>query len=262
MCRKSNTLYGRAKSLLRRSGCEGWIHCNGLICLVCFVQVVSLLCTSVAVGADPSLVGWWKLDETSGSIAADSSSYGNNGTLVGNPKWVTGNIGGALELDGNGDYVNCGHSPLFQIQDQITLACWIKVASFTTNWSTIISKGDNSYRLSRSSETGNAIHMGLNGTSTAGYQWFDGRITVTDNQWHHVAGVYDGSHGIIYIDGVEDVTYPATGQLNASNFDVYIGENSEAPGRFLKGLVDDVRIYNRAITQDEIQDVMKGELTS
>ncbi len=232
--------------------------CRKLIYLVSFGFVMSLVAPGVVEGYDPSLVGWWKLDETSGTIAADSSGYGNNGTLVGDPQWVPGMIEGALELDGSGDYVNCGASTVFQIQDQITMACWIKVARFTTNWSTIISKGDTSYRLSRSGETGNAIHMGVQGTSSSPYQWFDGTVTVTDNQWHHVAGVYNGAHAMIYIDGVLDTTQAATGQINASNYELYIGENAEANGRFLNGLVDDVRIYNRAISQAEILAVMLG----
>jgi hypothetical protein len=73
-----------------------------------------------------------------------------------------------------------------------------------------------------------------------------------------MAAVYDGSEGAIYIDGVLDVTSPGTGQINISTYDLYIGENSQATGRFFHGLLDDVRIYSRALTEDEIAQVMEG----
>jgi len=171
---------------------------------------------------------------------------------------VIGKIDGALDLDGRGDYVNCGNLPTLQIRDAITLACWIKVAQFTRNWETILAKGNDSYRLSRSAETGNAVHMGINGTTAEPYSWFDGTIIVTDDQWHHVAGVYDGAHAMIYVDGVLDTTISATGQINDSDYNLYIGENAQASGRNLNGLVDDVRIYSRALSQEEIQIVMEG----
>jgi len=244
MWRKSKIPYGMAK-----------IRCGGLIYLVCFGLVISLVATSIAKGVDPSLVGWWMFDESSGNIAYDSSGYDNNGTVNGNPQWAPGKVGGALAFDGTGDYVNCGNSPVFQIQEQITMACWIKVEKFTRDWSTIISKGDNSYRMGRP-QGGNAIHLGIQGTVSSPYPWFDGRKAVADNQWHHVAGVYDGTQGIIYIDGILDVAQAATGQLNASDFNLYIGENSQATGRYWNGLIDDVRLYNRALSQTEIQQII------
>jgi hypothetical protein len=135
------------------------------------------------------------------------------------------------------------------------MAFWIKVERFTRDWQTIIAKGDNSYRMGRP-QGGNAIHLGIQGTVSSPYPWFDGTITVADNQWHHVAGVYDGTAGIIYIDGVLDVAQAATGQINASDFDLYIGENAQATGRYWNGLIDDVRLYNRALSQMEIQQII------
>ncbi|MHC4088353.1 MAG: hypothetical protein ACYSU5_24570 [Planctomycetota bacterium] len=69
------------------------------ILLICFVLVLSLA-TSVTEGADPTLVGWWKLDEGAGTVANDMSNYGNNGTLQGGPLWTVGHLVGALQFDG------------------------------------------------------------------------------------------------------------------------------------------------------------------
>ncbi len=73
-----------------------------LIYLVSFVFVLGIAVTNTA-NADPGLVGWWRLDEGSGTTAYDSSGNGRHGTLLGNPQWVTGKIGGALEFDGQGN---------------------------------------------------------------------------------------------------------------------------------------------------------------
>ena len=70
------------------------IRCGGLIYLLSFVLVLGLVLTSVAKAADPDLLGWWKLNETSGTIASDSSGNGYDGTLVGDPQWVAGGFPG------------------------------------------------------------------------------------------------------------------------------------------------------------------------
>jgi len=76
-----------------------------LIHLISFVLMLGLVLTSVAEAADPDLVGWWKLDETSGTTANDATGNGNHGTLFNGPQWVSGVFAGALHLDGSDDYV-------------------------------------------------------------------------------------------------------------------------------------------------------------
>lgn len=223
----------------------------------CFVLIFAAFLTNTAQAVDPNLVGWWKLNEIADVNATDSSGNGNDGTLAGNPQWVTGILDGALEFDGNGDYINCGNGPTLQIQDQITLACWIRVPQFTRNWATIISKGDSSYRLSRG-ESNYAVHMGFNGATSMPYSWFDGKKAVNDDQWHHIVGLYDGTEARIYVDGKLDASQAATGQMYATDYPVYIGENSQATGRYWDGLIDDARIYNKALSEDEILVIMTG----
>jgi hypothetical protein len=209
---------------------------------------------------DPSLVGWWKLDEGMGTTAVDWSGHRNHGTINGDPQSVAGYDGGALEFDGSGDYVNCGNGPSLQIQDAITITFWFKVEAFQNTWEAFLSKGDNSYRASRGGGDGDATHLGISGTSVGGGNgWFNGNVIVTDNQWHHWAGTYDGAEGKIYIDGVLDVTSPGTGQINISSYELWIGTNSQNTGRLLHGLMDDVRIYNKALTVEEIQQTMRGD---
>jgi len=70
----------------------------------------------------PSPVAHWTFDDGAGAVALDSSGNGNDGVLIGDPQWVPGKIGGALELDGDGDFVDCGDSPVFDIPVDITVA--------------------------------------------------------------------------------------------------------------------------------------------
>ena len=222
------------------------------------VLALGLYLASSAKAADPDLAAYWKFDDGSGTTAFDSSGNGNNGIFNGDPQWVAGKFGGALEFNGN-DYVNCGNGPSLQIQAQITIAFWFKVQAFSNTWEAFLAKSDSAYRASRGDGTGNATHMGASGTSVGGGNgWFNGTVIVTGGQWHHYAATYDGSAGRIYIDGVLDVTSPGTGQINLSSSDLYIGENSGATGRFLHGLMDEVRIYSRALTGTEILGVMAG----
>ncbi|MDH4241912.1 MAG: hypothetical protein OEW48_20310, partial [Phycisphaerae bacterium] len=152
--------------------------CKKLIFLISFVFVLALVPTSVTKGADPDLVGLWMLDEISGTIAYDSSGNGNNGTLIGDPQWVAGQIDGALDLDGAGDWVNCGNGASLTINSAITMAVWVKAPPWTKTWETIFAKGDDSYRLSRSG-SGNASHFGCNGvTGSSGNPYFDGAVVM------------------------------------------------------------------------------------
>jgi len=92
-----------------------------VIYLTSFVLVLGLALTGIVEAADANLVGWWKFDEVSGPNAQDSSGNGNDGTLIGNPQWVPGKVGGALDFDGDGDYVDCGASVAFDIPHNITV---------------------------------------------------------------------------------------------------------------------------------------------
>jgi hypothetical protein len=203
--------------------------------------------------ASAALVGWWQFDETSGNVAADSSGQGNDGTIVGTPQWVPGKIGGALQFNGS-TYVNCGNKPSLNIRNQITMAFWFKVQAFTNTWEAFLAKSDGAYRASRGDGTGNGTHMGISGSN-----YFNAPTIITDNQWHHYCSTYDGTTAIIYIDGRVDAQATYSGQIgDSSAYNLYIGENSGATGRMLHGLLDDVQIYDQALTAAEIQKIMAG----
>jgi hypothetical protein len=200
-----------------------------------------------------ALVGWWKFDETTGSTASDSSGNGNNGTLKGNPVWrPTGGVsGGAIELSGKGDYVEIANEANFDINDQITVSAWVNITDVPQEWTGIVTKGDSAWRMS-TSYAKNAFHF------VAGSDYLNGQIAVDSGQWHNVVCVYDGQQMRIYVDGKPDVTATQTGPIATNNFPVCIGENIEVKGRCFHGFIDDVRIYNYALLENEVVELYNG----
>ncbi|HUT46727.1 MAG TPA: LamG domain-containing protein [Sedimentisphaerales bacterium] len=229
-----------------------------MIYLVSFVFVLGLVLTSAAKAIDPDLIGYWNFDETSGTTAQDATGNGNDGTLNGDPQWAAGRLGGALEFDGEGDYVDIGNDPIFNITDQITVACWIKVNQFTYDWQAIFTMGDDSWRLQRQTTTDNLCWACTGVTGTPGDWWLRGDVNVNDGEWHHIAGVYDGSKFYLYVDGDLDASKDASGTIDSSSYPVFIGANAQQSGREFDGLIDDARVYKRALMDTEILGVMSG----
>jgi len=161
----------------------------------------------------PGLVAWWKLDETSGGVAADSSGNGHNGSLNGNPTWQPsgGKVAGALQFHGNNDFVVIESKSAFDITGQVTVAAWIKVDQFDKDWRTIVAKGDSAWRIQRDRGT-DGIKFACSGVQVpGGGEWggMPGKAHVKDGQWHYVAGVYDGTSMCLYVDSALDVSQPA-----------------------------------------------------
>ena len=234
--------------------------CKRLMYLFSFVLFLVILhggtAHGVDINTDPSLVGWWKLDDGTGTIAVDSSPNGINGTLEGDPQWVTGWLDGALDFDGTGDDVNFGNDSIFNITDEVTLAVWVNTRDMGNGqdnpW---LGKGDNAYML-KGFRTGYDVEFFIydGGWNSAHY--------ITDesfnNEWHHVAGTYDGTQLLIYVDGVVGANLSLSSTINVTTHDVALGTNTQASGRYYDGLLDDARIYSRALTATEIQMVMTG----
>jgi hypothetical protein len=233
--------------------------------LVLCILVLALAGGTTAYGftpnTDPSLAALWKLDEGSGTTAADSSGNGNTGTLTNGPVWVAGQIDGALQFDGSNDYVACGNGASLNLNSQVTLAAWINPNTAGNGAHQIfVAKGDNSYALKHN--TGNYMEFNIyDGT------WYTARgpaVTAAtfNGVWHHVAGTYDGTTLKIYINGELQPAIASeshTGDIDSSATAVSIGRDSDGGGRrYFNGLIDDVRIYSRALTVEEIQAVMTG----
>jgi hypothetical protein len=208
------------------------------------------------------LVAWWKLDEADGNDVADSSGNACGGKLIGNPQWrpAGGKVGGALEFDGDGDYVEIGNESAFDIAGAITVAAWIRVNAFDKRWQTIVAKGDSSWRLQRKASEDTLAFHGTGIVSIEG-QWphgIEGNKSVNDGKWHHVVGVYDGSAVSLYIDGLLDNSSEASGAIQMNDFAVMIGGNSERTDREWNGLIDEVCIIEGVIDDKAVHALYSG----
>jgi hypothetical protein len=195
----------------------------------------------------PGLLAYWKLDETEGDTAHDSIE-GNDG--FGSPDLLwrpeDGKVGGALELDGIDDSIVTTFS-LNPVQTTFSAFAWIKGGGPEH---VALSQSDGMDWLLADSEGQlmTALRRGSSGpTLTSEY-------VITDGDWHHIGVVWDKSHRHLYADGIkvaEDTTN--LGYLSASNGNLCIGcGNAFEAGSFFSGLIDDVRIYNHVLTEEEI----------
>jgi hypothetical protein len=211
-------------------------------------------------------VAHWKLDETSGAIAYDSAGD-NPGVVRGAPSrtgvgWrpTGGRLGGAIQLNGIDQYIDCGNPACLQITGPITVAAWIKADVFDKSWQAIVTKGDTSWRLQRNTNT-LTLEFACTNLDTFGvsaYGSLYGLQPVTVGEWHHATGVYDGGRMFLYLDGVLDASQPAQGSIYDNSFSVWIGNNAEIGGRCWSGMIDDVRVYDQALSAQDIKQLLKG----
>jgi len=203
--------------------------------------------------SDPNLVCWWKLDEGQGSIALDWSGHKNDGTLMNGPGWVTGYDENALEFDGNDDYVNFGNTSSWPAGNSDRSMCaWSKTDTIAGGWRWIAAYG--------SAGTGQAMFIGMNTDALYGGGYADDVFTNgfwEVDVWHHICLTYDGTTARLYADGIEVAAEAKNWDLVLSR--AHIGRQVNDIAEFWDGLIDDVRIYDKVLTPDEIMKVMTGD---
>jgi hypothetical protein len=201
------------------------------------------------------LVGHWTFDAANmaGNIAYDKSGQANNGTLTNGPTRKAGKLGQALNFDGVDDYVGATDNSTLDL-DHHTISAWLRHSSDAlTGWEAIVTKGDASYRMHLCGNCGQTFGAAIN----------DGTDAVSSNtvpepgRWYHVVATYDRVSLKIYVDGVLEGSDPATAAVVNVAHNFAIGENLQQTGRHWSGQIDDVRLYNRAITPDEIKRLYK-----
>jgi hypothetical protein len=201
------------------------------------------------------LIGHWKLDETSGTAAIDSSGLGRNGTVIGTPNWITGKINNAIELSGtNRVEINS----LVGSPKNITLAGWANLTGADTNGAELVSLGD--YFAIRLDEGSNSKALFYNGSSWAAVSVSQ---TYINAGWHHFAAVFndDQNYCKLFVDGTEVATTTTSVTLpySGAGTKTVIGAHGNGGTTYdFSGTIDDVRVYSRALCPLEIQDVFSG----
>ncbi len=207
------------------------------------------------------LVSYWSFDD---SADIGNDDYGvNDGAIKGfmdNPPTLSctssdmhsssGNIkAGALNLENNYCYLDIPHSASLDMSnsDQVTVAAWVKKNSNQAGQIAILQKSNQSYTLFfENNQPGFAVYDG------ALQKALSSDAIVDDTSWHYIVGVFDGSEARIYVDNTQKGSAPASGVASVSD-PMGIGENLITAGQFLDGRIDELRVWNRALTPEEIE---------
>ncbi len=225
---------------------------------------------------EKGMVGYWKLDDASGTSAADASGNANTGTLTNGPTWTTGQIGGATNFDGTDDYIATNDVNALDGLSSLTVSAWANADALTQD-KTIFSK-------SNSSADGDRVQLALGGTGYGGpndvtlsigdasnqYAYTTGDI-VSTGVWSHYVMVFDGTQTgnanrlKLYKNGIQQaltfgggVTIPATTSAsNAGIFQIGAETNHVTSNRYWDGFIDEIRVYNRPLGADEIVKLYK-----
>jgi VanZ family protein len=209
-----------------------------------------------------SLEAHWTFDEMEAGLTYDSSSNGLDGKLIGGAALADGIHAMAVRVDGAKDYVNFGHPVGLRLMGSMTICAWINSTSFPRDDAVIVSSSPG-YQLDTTVDKGpRTIGFKVNdpcGNTMARY----GATELVRDRWYHVAGVYDADARTlnVYMNGHLDNGFlkgrvaPAQ---KASNQPVCVGRRPDFEGFEFAGLIDDVRIYSRALTRVEIEQAMNG----
>lgn len=219
----------------------GWYDIQGVR-----MQQLNWVPFGVAQSEIAGLIGCWKLDEGNGTALFDSSASGYNGTVT-NATWTLGRSGTALSYGGSSNcYVSIPTAAL-NIASSFTIAAWVKVPS-TSGYQIIVAKGAKGVG-----------HYEVFLSPTGEFRFYANEIgdfgsgrVVTDNAWHHLAVTCQGGVLTLYVDGVSAAAWPASGAISATTDTVRFGILSDGTFSY-RGVLDQVRVYNRGLASAEIQ---------
>jgi hypothetical protein len=231
------------------------------VCLLVAAAILSnLLVAEVRADLSDGLVAYWSFDEGSGAIAHDSSGNGNHGTISG-ATWAQGVSGAALDFDGLDDCVEVpDHPPLRLSGTDFSISAWLYLRTRDEDYADAIAakRSDGSHNgwiwgtrgLRVPSETGKVMYQVSGGA--------DPRVlsagTVGLDAWHHVVLTYDyGTSSLdIYIDGAHDTSGSVWTPNAETNASLFIGRDSQSCKYCIDGILDDIRIYDCALTAQEV----------
>ncbi|GEM_PF-6997921 len=238
------------------------------------LQILLLSCIAAA-SSDPGLVGWWQFDEGIGTVAYDSVGS-RTGVLYG-ATWDTGHSGGALRFDGVNDYAGLPiNNPIWLPQNDFTVSSWayfdneptcskvefVMGCDFTYWGAQYLSMG---YCLHRNWCDGKAVFQ-MQTSPVGTLEKLYSNVILSKNKWFHIVGVRRGTTQEIYVDGnLEGSRTCSSAPINftssCNDYKINIGRTSDgcgSPNYYIAGMIDDIQIYNRALSADEIKRLYEG----
>ena len=225
--------------------------------LVCLTLIVISMSTGISYALAPSaVVGMWLLDEGEGQTVGDSSGNGHDGEFAGNPQWVQGKFGNAAHFP-EGRPLRVPHDDSLSLTTW-SITVWTKLES-TGVWQFIFAKQKPSevrnYALWVHRDAG-FVYADFH--CEAGSRQAKGKTNILDDRWHHVAGTYDMKTLRLYVDGELEAELPATDTPDTNKGPLTIGSDDAPTGSCpAKGIIDEVGLFNRALTKSEIKNIME-----
>jgi hypothetical protein len=224
--------------------------------------VLALTAAQAAADTGTGLVGYWQLDEGSGTAAADISGYGNNGTVLGSAAWVPGRFGTGLSFAGESDSVYIPNNSSLE-PSAVSVSAWVNHAGSPGNYSYIVAKG-----ASGCMAASFAVYSGPGG----GLEFYvskkrgtiyarspDAGTGVWDGNWHLVVGTFDDTRVRLFVDGSEVGSgTPAPGLLEyllPDSNDLFIGNYPGCRAHQFVGVIDDVMAWNRALAPADVTEL-------
>ena len=219
--------------------------------IVCSLLVAPLLLVAQAASPAPSgLVAAFGFDAGSGTTVADQSGAGNNGTAA-NTTWAaSGKYGKALQFNSTNSLVTVPDAASLHLTTGMTLEAWVNPSTVNANWRDVIYKGNDNYYLEATSSNASKPDAGLIAGGTYGDAY--GTAALPANTWSFLAETYDGSTLRLYVNGTQVGSVAHTGSIATSTNPLQIGGDS-IYGQHFVGLIDEVRVYNTALTAAQIQ---------
>ena len=197
----------------------------------------------------PSLVAAYAFGEGTGLSTADATGNGQAGTLT-NAAWTAGKFGNGLSFNGTSALVSVNSSPLLQLTTAMTLEAWVNPDQVTSAWRTVLKKGSGDYFLFGTSDSNGEL---VGGSRVAGsiLQAF-GTLPLPANVWTHLALTFDGAAMRLYVNGQLVSMAYGEGTLQTSSNALQIGGDNVS-GAYFQGKIDEVRVYNNALSGDQIR---------
>jgi len=231
---------------------------------ILFGILIGFAIHSSASAADPNLVAHWKFDESKGTIAYDSAGN-NDGALNNGPTWTASGINGSLLFDGVDDYVEVPDSPYWDFgAGDFSISAWVRLsASELGNYGVIIgrwhsSSNSNRWELFKEAENGLSVYVSSDGTASGQINATTGVGTVTSDVWYHLVGMREGNSLKIYLNGTEKDSTPIAFSIPDDDLPVMMGRHNSVSPHYFGGAIDDVRIYNRALSAEEIGEIYES----
>jgi len=214
--------------------------------LSAYSAVASATTSSAAAG----LVAAYSFSEGIGTTLADSSGNNNHGAISGATWTSAGRFGNALVFNGTSSRVTIPSSPSLQLTNGVTLEAWVFPTTTPTGWRSIVTKTIDGYYLMASSDNPGPTLGGL--WTSGGTSYLPSSTALTPNVWTHLAATFDGSTMRVYVNGTQVASRAQNASLTPTTGTLQIGADSY-PDEFFEGRIDEVRIYNRALSPAEIQ---------